>query len=134
MEFTTEFLQTTCLGASIYRLQEFKFASDLNYLAGIQTVAEGVRTDNYATSFPNSYNILSRIGPRPNSVALPSGRLHFSCTQFPCQGYERSDHEVWCPDGWTDARNFHIWGLSVRTMKSDVRMFELCMQDLTYQG
>jgi hypothetical protein len=30
MEFNTEFIQTTCLGASIYRLQEFKFASDLN--------------------------------------------------------------------------------------------------------
>jgi hypothetical protein len=28
MEFTTEFLQTTCLGASIYRLQKSKIASD----------------------------------------------------------------------------------------------------------
>jgi hypothetical protein len=70
MEFTTEFLQTTCLGASIYRLQESKFASDLNYLGSVWTVVESVRTDNCAIGFPNSHNILSWIGPRSNGYTL----------------------------------------------------------------
>jgi len=59
MEFTTEFLQTTCLGVSIYRLQESKFGSDLTYLGSIQTVAKSDQTDNCATGFPNSHDILS---------------------------------------------------------------------------
>jgi len=59
MEFTTEFLQTTCLGVSIYRLQESKFVFDLNYLSCVRKVAEGVWTDNCATDFPNLYDILS---------------------------------------------------------------------------
>jgi hypothetical protein len=60
MKFNTKFLQTTCLGASIYRLQESKFGSDLNYLGGVQIVAEGIRTDNCATSFPNSNDIFPK--------------------------------------------------------------------------
>jgi hypothetical protein len=59
MEFTTKFLQTTCLGASIYSLQESKFAFDLNYLGDVRTVAEGVQMENCAIGFPNSLEILS---------------------------------------------------------------------------
>jgi hypothetical protein len=59
MEFTTEFLQITCLGASIYRLQKIKTESDTIFLGSVWTVAEGVWTNNCATGFPNSLNILS---------------------------------------------------------------------------
>jgi hypothetical protein len=79
MEFTPEFLQTTCLKASIYRLQESKFAFELNNLGGVRTVAKGVRTDNCVIGFPNSLEILSRIEPRSDGVALESKQLHFSC-------------------------------------------------------
>jgi hypothetical protein len=82
-EFNTKFLQITCLGASIYRLQKTKFASNLNFLGCVQTVAEGVRTDNCAISFPNALEILSWIEPHSNGVALASGRLYFSYMQFP---------------------------------------------------
>jgi hypothetical protein len=58
-EFNIKFLQTTCPGASIYRLQESKFASNLNFLDGVQTVVEGVRTDNCVIDFSNSFEILS---------------------------------------------------------------------------
>jgi hypothetical protein len=44
----------------------------------------------------------------PDGVALSSGRSHFSCTQFPYQGLVRLDHDICCPDGESDARNFHI--------------------------
>jgi len=54
--------------------------------------------------------------------------------QFPYQGFERPDHEGCPSDGWIDARNFHIWSLSVRTMKNDVRTIDLCMHDLPYEG
>jgi hypothetical protein len=40
--YNIEFLQTTWLGASIYMLQESKFASDLNFLGSVWTVAKGV--------------------------------------------------------------------------------------------
>jgi hypothetical protein len=57
MEFTTEFLQITCLWAFIYRLQKSKIESSSIFLGGVQMVAEGVQTDNCATSFPNSHDI-----------------------------------------------------------------------------
>jgi hypothetical protein len=38
MEFNTEFLQFSSLKASIYRLQEFKYASDSKYLGTVRTV------------------------------------------------------------------------------------------------
>jgi len=59
MEFNTEFLQTTYLGASIYRLQESKIEFGSIFLCGVQTVADGVWTDNYAIGFLNSLEILS---------------------------------------------------------------------------
>jgi hypothetical protein len=46
---------------------------------------------------------------------------------------ERPNPEGWCPDGWTGARNFHIWSLIVRTMKTAVQTVELCMQVLPYR-
>jgi len=58
MEFNTEFLQPTCLGASIYRLQISKIESSSIFLGHIQTVAEGIRMDNCAIGFPNSLEIL----------------------------------------------------------------------------
>jgi hypothetical protein len=56
-------------------------------------VAEGFRTDNCAICFINLLEILFQIEPHPNGVALASGRLHFSCKQFPYQGLECPDHE-----------------------------------------
>jgi hypothetical protein len=100
---------------------------DLNFL-------DGVWMDNCAIGFPNSFEIFFWIEPCPEGVALASGRLHFSCTQFLYQGFEHPDHEGWRPDGWTNACNFHIWSLSVRTMKTDVWTVELCMHDLPYEG
>jgi len=38
--------------------------------------------DNCVIGFPNSLEILSRIEPRSDGVALTFGWLHFSCTQF----------------------------------------------------
>jgi hypothetical protein len=52
MKFTSEFLQITCLGTSIYRVQKTKIDSDTIFLAS-------VRPDNCAIGFPNSMNILS---------------------------------------------------------------------------
>jgi hypothetical protein len=89
---------------------------------------------NCTTGFPNSYDILSWLELGPDGVALASGRLHISYTQFPYQGLEHPDHESCRPDGWIDACIFHIWSLSVRSMKTDVRTVELCMHDLPYEG
>jgi hypothetical protein len=66
-----------------------------------------------------------RCCPSVRTVAL---RLHVITT------IKRLDPKGWRPDGWTGARNFHIWSLIVRTMKADVRTVELCMHDLPYRG
>jgi len=50
MEFTTEFFQT-CLRASIYRLQESEFVSDLNFLGAIWTIAKDVRRTTVRSAF-----------------------------------------------------------------------------------
>jgi len=60
------------------------------------------------------------IRPRLDGDALSSGRLHFGCTSLPYKGFEGPDPKGWRSDGWTGARNFHIWSLIVRTMKADV--------------
>jgi len=52
-KFSIEFLQITCLGASIYKLQKTKTESDTIYLGGVQTVVEGVQMNNCATGFSN---------------------------------------------------------------------------------
>jgi hypothetical protein len=51
-EFSIEFLQITCLGASIYRLQKTKTKSNTISLGGVRTIIKDVRTDNCATGFP----------------------------------------------------------------------------------
>jgi hypothetical protein len=71
--------------------------------------------------------------PRPDGDALSSRRLHFGCTSLPYKDFEHLDSKGWRPDGWTGARNFHIWSLIVRTMKTDVRTVQLCMQVLPYR-
>jgi hypothetical protein len=70
-EFNTEFLQTTCITAFIYRLQESKFTSDLNYLGGVRRVAEGVRTDNCAIGFPRRFSTQRKV--RTESSRHPDG-------------------------------------------------------------
>jgi hypothetical protein len=42
MEFTFEFLQITCLGSSIFRLQKTKIEFDTISLGNVRMVAEGV--------------------------------------------------------------------------------------------
>jgi hypothetical protein len=79
-KFNIEFLRNICLGASIYRLQKTKTEYDTIFLGGVQTIAEGVRTDNCTTDFPNSLDFLSWIGPRLDGVALASRWLNFFCT------------------------------------------------------
>jgi hypothetical protein len=59
MQFNIEFLQTTCLRASIYRLQKSKIESGSILLEGTRMVAEGVRTFNYAIGFLNLHDIVS---------------------------------------------------------------------------
>jgi hypothetical protein len=87
-------------------------------------------TDKCAIGFSNFEEILSWIEPRPDGVALSSGRLHFSCTQFPYQGLARPDHDICRPESESDARNFHIWRSRIRTMKTVVRTSEFWMHDL----
>jgi len=61
------------------------------------------------SAFQNFDEILSWFEPRPDGVALLSERSHFCCTQFPYQGFTRPDQGDGRPNGWSDARNFHIW-------------------------
>jgi hypothetical protein len=89
--------------------------------------------DNCAIGFPNFTEILSWIEPHPDGVALASERSHFSCTRFPYQGLARPDHNICRPDNWSDAHNFHIWSLSVRTMKTNVQTSGFWMHDLPYE-
>jgi hypothetical protein len=77
------------------------------------------------SAFQNFTEILSWFELRSDGVALSPGQLHFSCTQFPYQGFER-------PNGWSYARNFHISSSRVRTMKADVWMSEFWMRNLPY--
>jgi len=72
------------------------------------------RTTVWST-FQNFAEILSWFEPRPDGVALSSGRSYFSCTQFTYQGFGRPDQGNGRPDGWLDARNFHISSSRVRT-------------------
>jgi hypothetical protein len=88
--------------------------------------------DNCAIGFPNFAEILSWIEPCPDSVALASGRSHFSCTQFPYQSLARPDHSICRSDSWSDACNFHIWSSTTRTMKTVVRTSEIWMLNLPY--
>jgi hypothetical protein len=77
--------------------------------------------------------ILSCFEPHPDGVALSSGRLHFSCTQFPYQGFTRPDQGNGRLDSWLDERNFHISSSRVQTMKANnVRTSEFWMRDLPY--
>jgi hypothetical protein len=61
MEFTTEPFQTTCQGASIYKLQDTKFVSDMNFLGGVWTVAEDIWTDNCVIEFLNSLKFFPEL-------------------------------------------------------------------------
>jgi len=80
----------------------------------------------------NFTEILSCFEPRPDSVALSTVRSHFSCMQFPYQGFTGPDQGNGRSDGWSDARNFHISSSRVRTMKADVWTSKFSMRDLPY--
>jgi hypothetical protein len=51
------------------------------------------------STFQNFTEILSCFEPRPDCVALSFGQSHFSCTQFPYQGFMRPDQGNGRPDG-----------------------------------
>jgi len=133
MEFNTEFLQFSSLGASIYRLQEFKYASDSKYLGIVRMVDIRRPNRQLCDQLSKLAEILSWIEPRLDGVALGSWRLHFSSTQFSYQGLVRLDQNSCRPNGWSDAHNFHTWSLSVRTMKTVVQTIEFWMHDLPYE-
>jgi hypothetical protein len=109
-------------------------------LEGIRTAWLRVRTVNC--------NCLSKIAlkasitrPRLDNVALASGRCCPSIRTVALRLHVitiirlwASDPKGWCPDGWTGARNFHIWCLIVRTMKTNIQTVELCMHHLPYGG
>jgi hypothetical protein len=80
----------------------------------------------------NFPEILSCFEPCPNGVALLFGRSHFSCTQFPYQGFSRPDQGNGHPDDWSNARNFHISSSRVRTMKAVTRTSEFWVRNLPY--
>jgi len=50
-KFNTEFLQMTCLGTFIYRLQKTKIESDTISPVGVWTIAEGIQTAHIATGY-----------------------------------------------------------------------------------
>jgi len=47
-------------------------------------------------------------------------------------GFTSPDQEDGRPDGWSDARNFHIWCLHVWTIMTNVRMSEFELRYLPY--
>jgi hypothetical protein len=51
------------------------------------------------SAFQNFAEILSRFDLRPDRVAWSSGQLHFSCTQFPYQGFAHPNQRNGHPDG-----------------------------------
>jgi hypothetical protein len=102
-------------------------------------IPEGVRTAWPSVQTVNC-NLLSKVAlkasitrPRPDGVALASRQLHFDGSNYHNKALERLDPEGWCLDGWTGARNFHIWSFIIRTMKTDVHTVELCMHVLPYR-
>jgi len=131
-EFNTEFLQFSSLGTSIYRqqvqmsvwLEIPRCHSDSRHKASERTTVR--------SAFQNFTEILSLFEPRPDGVALSSERSPLSYTQFPYQGFACSNHRNGRPDGWSDARNFHISSTRVRTMKTGVRTSWFWMHDLPY--
>jgi len=84
------------------------------------------------SAFQNFAEILSWFEPHPDGVTMLSGRSHFSCTQFRYQGFARPDQGNGRPNGWLDARNFHISSSRVRTMKAVVQTSEFWMCNLPY--
>jgi hypothetical protein len=84
------------------------------------------------SAFQNFTEILSWFEPCLDGVALSSRQSHFSCTQFPYQGFGRSNQGNGRPDGWSDAHNFHISSSRVKTMKTGVRTSEFWMRYLPY--
>jgi len=84
------------------------------------------------SAFQNFAEILSWFEPHPNDVALSSERSHFNCTQFPYQGFTRPDQGDDHPDGWSDARNFHICSSRVRAMKTGIRTSRFWMRYIPY--
>jgi hypothetical protein len=84
------------------------------------------------SAFQNFVEILSWFEPRLDSVVQSSGRWHFSCTQFPYQGFARPNQGNGHPDGWLDVCNFHINSSRVRTKKAVVRTSEFWMRNLPY--
>jgi hypothetical protein len=74
MELNIEFLQIACQWPLFIGYRRPKSSLNRFSLGNVQTVAEGVRTDNCAIRFPFT-EILSSIKPRPDGVTLASGRV-----------------------------------------------------------
>jgi len=107
VEFNTEFLQFSSLGASIYRL---------TVQMSVWLDKTGSRLDGQlrGRNFENFAENLSCLRPA-------SGRSHVRCKYLPYRGFARPDQEDGRPNGWSDVRNLHIWYRRVRTMITDVR-------------
>jgi hypothetical protein len=78
---------------------------------------EASRWTTVRSGSQNFSEILSWFEPRLDGVALSSERSHFSCKQFPYQGFALSDQGNSRTDSWSDARNFHISNSRVRTIE-----------------
>jgi hypothetical protein len=131
-EFNTKFLQFSSLGTSIYRLQVQLSVFLEKPRRRLDGRHKGSGWTTVRSAFQNFAEILSCFEPRLDGVAPSSGRSYFDCTQFPYQGFARSDQGNGRLDGWLDAHTFHISSSRVRTMKSGVRMSEFWMRYLPY--
>jgi hypothetical protein len=84
------------------------------------------------SAFQNFTEIICWFEPRPDGGALSSGRSHFRCRQFPYQGFACPVQGNGHPDGWFDARNFHIWCSRIRTKKTGFWTSGFWMRYLPY--
>jgi hypothetical protein len=132
MEFATEFLLFSSLRTSIYRLQ----VQTSVWLDKPRRCPDGRHKVSGRTTiqsaFQNFVEILSWFEPRPDGFTMSTRRSHFSCTQFPYEGFARPDQGNGLPDGWSNAHNFHICSSRIRTMNAVIRMSEFWMRNLPY--